>query len=236
LCFRADAIIKIDSMRLFTNIVFLLLTISFQSFAQTKDEQDVAYTKTITQRAEKIVEPLGIANQEVAVKVRDIIVQQYRSLNEIHTTKDNKLKSAKELKTSNKELAEEMSKNAENKANAGLYNLHFDYLSKLMFYLDEAQVEKVKDGMTYGVLPITYKGYCDMVLGLTDEQKRQVKVWLIEAREHAMDAGTSDEKHKWFGKYKGRINNYLSASGYDMKKEGEEWQKRIKESENKTSK
>jgi hypothetical protein len=43
-----------------------------------------------------------------------------------------------------------------------------------------------------------------------------------------MDAGSSDEKHKWFGKYKGRINNYLSAAGYDMKKEGEEWQKRIK--------
>ena len=31
-----------------------------------------------------------------------------------------------------------------------------------------------------------------------------------------------------FGKYKGRINNYLSAQGYDLKKEGIEWQKRIK--------
>jgi hypothetical protein len=156
-------------------------------------------------------------------------VQQYRSLNEIHTAKDNKLKSAKELKETNKEQAEELAKNAENESAAGLYKLHFDYLSKLMLHLSETQVEQVKDGMTYGVLPITYKGYCDMVLGLTDEQKRQIKVWLIEAREHAMDAGTSDEKHKWFGKYKGRINNYLSAAGYDMKKEGEEWQKRIKE-------
>ena len=26
------------------------------------------------------------------------------------------------------------------------------------------------------------------------------------------------EKHGWFGKYKGRINNYLSKAGYDMKK------------------
>jgi hypothetical protein len=41
-----------------------------------------------------------------------------------------------------------------------------------------------------------------------------------------MDGGTSQEKHAWFGKYKGRINNYLSAQGYDMKKAGEEWQKR----------
>jgi hypothetical protein len=216
-------------MRLFKLILFLFLLLTLQSFVQTKEEQEAAYTKTITERAEKIVAPLGISNSEVATKVRDIIVQQYRSLNEIHTAKDNKLKSAKELKETNKEQAEELAKNAENESAAGLYKLHFDYLSKLMLHLSETQVEQVKDGMTYGVLPITYKGYCDMVLGLTDEQKRQIKVWLIEAREHAMDAGTSDEKHKWFGKYKGRINNYLSAAGYDMKKEGEEWQKRIKE-------
>lgn len=221
-------------MRLFKLIFFLFLLLTLQSIAQTKEEQEAAYTKTITERAEKIIVPLGISNPEVATKVRDIMVQQYRSLNDIHTAKDNKLKSAKELKETNKEQAEELAKNAENEAAAGLYKLHFDYLSKLMLHLSETQVEQVKDGMTYGVLPITYKGYCDMVLGLTDEQKRQIKVWLIEAREHAMDAGTSDEKHKWFGKYKGRINNYLSAAGYDMKKEGEEWQKRIKAAKEKT--
>ena len=33
-----------------------------------------------------------------------------------------------------------------------------------------------------------------------------------------MDGSTSDEKHAVFGKYKGRINNYLSKAGYDAKK------------------
>jgi hypothetical protein len=42
--------------------------------------------------------------------------------------------------------------------------------------------------------------------------------WLVEAREIAMDCGSSEEKHYWFGKYKGKINNYLSAEGYDLKK------------------
>jgi len=32
-----------------------------------------------------------------------------------------------------------------------------------------------------------------------------------------MDGGSSEEKHAEFGKYKGRINNYLSKAGYDMK-------------------
>jgi hypothetical protein len=151
-----------------------------------------------------------------------------RSLNEIYTVRDNKLKEAKALKATNKQLAEEQNKNAENEVLARLYILHGDYISKLLMYLNPEQLDQVKDGMTYGVLPITYKGYCDMVMCLTDEQKLQIKVWLTEAREHSMDAGSSDEKHKWFGKYKGRINNYLSAAGFDMKKEGEEWQKRIK--------
>ena len=53
-------------------------------------------------------------------------------------------------------------------------------------------------------------------------------IWLTEARERAIDAESSDKKHAWFGKYKGRINNYLSAAGYDLKKEGIEWEKRRK--------
>jgi len=52
---------------------------------------------------------------------------------------------------------------------------------------------------------------------------------LIEARELAIDAESSKAKHGWFDKYKGRINNYLSAQGYDLKKENEEWQKRNKD-------
>lgn len=82
--------------------------------------------------------------------------------------------------------------------------------------------------MTYNVLPITYTAYQDMLPGLTEAQKTQILAWLTEAREHAMDAESSKKKHEWFGKYKGRINNYLSAAGVDMKKAGEEWQARIK--------
>src|SRR5438132_546800 len=65
-------------------------------------------------------------------------------------------------------------------------------------------------------------------LEIKDTKKKKIYDWLVEAREHAMDAESSDKKHAWFGKYKGRINNYLSAAGYDMNKEGKEWQARIK--------
>jgi hypothetical protein len=47
-----------------------------------------------------------------------------------------------------------------------------------------------------------------------------------------MDAESSEKKHAWFGKYKGKINNYLSAEGYDMKKEGIAWKERIAAQQN----
>jgi Spy/CpxP family protein refolding chaperone len=83
--------------------------------------------------------------------------------------------------------------------------------------------------MTYDVLHVTYTAYQDMLPNLTDAQKKQILDWLTEAREHAMDAESSDKKHAWFGKYKGRINNYLAAAGIDMKKAEKEWQERIKQ-------
>ncbi|RYY10243.1 MAG: DUF3826 domain-containing protein [Cytophagaceae bacterium] len=86
---------------------------------------------------------------------------------------------------------------------------------------------QVKDGMTYRVLPITMTAYEDMLPTLTAAQTTQMQAWLTEAREHAMDAGTSQEKHAWFGKYKGRINNYLSAAGIDMNQAGKDWQARL---------
>jgi hypothetical protein len=78
-------------------------------------------------------------------------------------------------------------------------------------------VDQVKNGMTYGVVPITFKRYCELLPDLTVEQRAVLLAHLLEAREYAMDAGSSDEKHAWFGKYKGRINNFISAAGYNMK-------------------
>ena len=73
---------------------------------------------------------------------------------------------------------------------------------------------------------VTYNAYVDMIPSLKNEEKDQIMTWLVEAREYAMDAESSDKKHWWFGKYKGRINNYLSAQGYDINEERKEWEKR----------
>jgi hypothetical protein len=191
-----------------------------------KETKEEAYTRTINARSEKIVTTLNLADQAKAARVKSIIANQYRSLNDIYTARDEQLKTIKVTYAAAKDTLTAKTQALSEAVEKKLAVLHTAYLKQLGADLAGEQVTKVKDGMTYGVLPITYNGYLDMIQTLTEEQKKQIMTWLVEAREHAMDAESSEKKHWWFGKYKGRINNYLSSAGYDLKKEGEAWEKR----------
>jgi hypothetical protein len=169
------------------------------------------------QRAEKIVTGLNLTDAGKAARVRDIIARQYADLGAIHSVRDAALKAAKAQAATDKPGAEAASKQARATAETAQVTLHREFLTRLAAELSPAQIDQVKDGLTYGVLPLTFRVYQEMLPTLTAEQKAQILAWLTEARELAMDGSTSEEKHGVFGKYKGRINNYLAKAGYDMK-------------------
>lgn len=199
-----------------------------QAAAQTPapaETKEAAYTRTITERAAKIVAKLDGLKAKDSVQVRDLIAEQYRQLNDIHEARKTRLAALKAQPPTDATKAE--AAKVETETTAALDKLHPQYLKKLSRRLTPAQINQVKDGMTYGVLPLTMHAYDDMLPNLTAAQKTQMLAWLTEAREHAMDAGTSEQKHAWFGKYKGKINNYLSAAGIDMNQAGKDWQARI---------
>lgn len=179
------------------------------------NEQERAYTEAIVKRAEAIISTLDLDDAAKASRVRDLIVQQYRSLREIHDARDSKVAEAKDSPERN--LAAAWIKVAQDEAALKLVALHRQFVARLTSELTLEQVEKVKDVMTYGVVPNTYRRYLELLPTLSEDQKRTILANLVEAREYAMDAGSSEEKHAIFGKYKGRINNYLSAAGYDLK-------------------
>ncbi len=184
---------------------------------QADEPVDPAYLKVVTERAAKIVGSLGIDDTTKAQRVTDIIARQYVDLSRIHDTRDAAIKAAHDQAGDDKSRADAAITVAQNDADAAIYKLHAAYLAKLSVELTPEQVDGVKDGMTYGAANGTYDVYMRMCPDLSEEQKRQIKAWLIEARELAMDQGSSNEKHAVFGKYKGKINNYLSAAGYDLK-------------------
>jgi len=209
-------------------IVFVIASFPAVHAQTTAAQPSDDYKKAITDRSAKIVNVLNLTDAVKYAKVQETVMNQYFGLNKIHD--DNKAAVAAIQKQGlSKEDTEKAIKELTNKKSASLTQLHNEFIAHLKEQLTEDQIDQVKDGMTYRVFPITYAAYQDMIPALTITQKDQIYSWLKEARELAMDEGSSDDKHKVFGKYKGRINNFLSAAGYDMKKEGEEWQKRIKE-------
>jgi len=216
-------------MKLSILALLLMLSGAATTFAQEiTAEKKARYVKTITERADKIVVNLGVSDQKKSEKVRDLIRDQYSNLNDIYAIRDLKIKEIKAKNESNKAERDSALAQEDREVTKALNKLHKKYINKLAVHLTNEQIDLVKNGMTYNVLPLTYKAYQEQILTLTEEQKKQILLWLTEAREHAMDAESSDKKHAWFGKYKGRINNYLSAAGYDLKQEGIEWEKRRK--------
>lgn len=215
---------KIRFRSLFLLFVFCL---SHYVYGQQAD-----YVQVITKRSEKIVEGLGITDSVKFYQIRSIITDQYKNINNHHEARGKKQKILKEQYKSDKQQLEEKLAKLEKSESKKLNKIHYSYLSKLSKKLTTKQVDQVKDGMTYGVLPLTYKAYQEMLPELKAEQKKQILIYLTEARELAMDAESSKSKHAIFGKYKGKINNYLSGQGVDMKKAGEDWQKRIKNNSN----
>lgn len=205
-----------------------------QTTGQTPADKEAQYTKTITDRSDKIVAKLGITDEAKYKRVLGIIVNQYRNINDVHDAHKAQVADIKKQNTDDKAAATAKIKIADDELDTKMAKLHNEYLARLGAELNAEQIDKVKDEMTYNILSVTYKAYLDEIPTLTETQKTQIKTWLIEAREKAIDGESSNAKHAVFGKYKGRINNYLSTQGYDLKKENEEWQKRINEAKQKT--
>lgn len=212
------------------NISFLALVFAFSAL-NAQQHLDPEYIKVTNERAAKIVAKLDLKDAKKETSVSNIVAQQFRDLSEIQDGRDAEIKKVKEDTGLAKEKQNEKVDKLKSKADESIEKLHKSYLKKLGKELSEDKITEVKDGMTYGVLPITVAGYNDMLPNLTTEQKDYIYKALVEAREHAMDGGSSKEKHGWFGKYKGRINNYLSKQGYDLNKESTDWHKRLEERE-----
>lgn len=205
-----------------------LLTLSLLAQeTPSASDKEAAYTKTVTARAEKIVTSLDLADAAKRAAVTELVADQYKALNAVYSARDEQLKKAKES-ISEKEALSAKLKAIDETTAAQTHRLHTDFLETLSKHLSEEQITKIKDGLTYNVLNVTYTAMLDMIPSLKPAEKEQIMTWLVEAREQAMDAESSEKKHWWFGKYKGRINNYLAAQGYDLQKERAAWELRIK--------
>jgi hypothetical protein len=187
---------------------------SDQTESDVLASEETKYRHVITERARRIVDALHLTDEAQHDRVVTLVARQYRSLRDIHDRRDQAIEL---LSDGPAAVAEPQIEKQRLEAERAVLGAHRKFVARLAAELPPESVEQIKDGMTYGVAQITYQAYLSLLPNLSEEDKREIKACLLEAREYAMDGGSSDEKHAWFGKYKGRINNYLSAKGYDLK-------------------
>jgi hypothetical protein len=167
----------------------------------TPSPAEAKYAVAIEGRTAAILKALALDDTNQAVQVHDLIVAQYRALNAWHGENDAKLKATKS------------DTNAVAQIHASVKLLHEKFLAALAEHLSPAQIEAVKDKLTYGKVQFTFAGYVSQYPDLTDANKAEILRLLKEAREDAMDGGSAEEKTAVFQRYKGKINNYLSHQG-----------------------
>ncbi len=173
-------------------------------------EDQAAYEKVIAGRAEKILATLAIDADATREVVRTALLDFSRRVNGWHEANGGKRKALRQV-------AGEDAKEALATLEAELAEMRSAFTDRLAGVLPAAEVAKVKDGLTYGVVQVTERAYGELLPDLTAAQRERIHEWLVEARELAISEGSSEAKHGVFGKYKGRINNYLSQAGYDLK-------------------
>jgi len=180
----------------------------------TAADKEAAYTLSIQSRTQGIVSQLELNDAAKSNKVTDIILAQYRALRARDEAIAAKLKA--------------QGKDATGPDRAALFRtesktLHDKFLADLAAELSPEQVEKVKDGMTYNKVKVTYDAYGAIIPGLTDSDKAKITELLKQAREEAIDGGSAKEKSDIFQKFKDQINEYLNAHGHDVAKAYEDW-------------
>jgi len=210
-------------------VCFMALGVFSLMAQKARTAEEKQYLDVLKNRSEKILDQyVELPEGETREKVLDLMVKQYWNLNKVHDNRDNKIKELTESGMPADILKEKKNKLAK-KADRKLLKLQKKYLRNLSKLLDQQQIDGIKEGMTLGAMTHNYRGFTEMIPTLTPEEKEHIKTQLLEARDKAMNMGSSEDKQAVFRDYKGKINNYLSEErGYDLKKEGEQWQERIK--------
>lgn len=189
--------------------------------AAAEPDDAAAYERVIAVRADKVVALLDTASADARDRVRTVLLDFFRSVNAWH---EENAARRRELRSAEDAAAREELAGLEGE----LATLRAEFVTELAANLSPAEIDRVKDGLTYDVLHVTERAYAEMIPTLTADERARIHAWLVEARDLAISEGSSEAKHAVFGKFKGRINNELSQRGYDLKAEERGWQARRK--------
>ena len=201
-----------------TRLLFVsLLALNALGLARAQDNASTAepesahtvFERRIAERATKALERLQLSDDAVTAKAQKAITQFYRGLNAAHTDRDQHLALLSTIDPGN---LHRILHRAEKRAQA----VYGELIGSLVPLLNDAQIEAVKDGMTFDMVPLSMATFERMFPRLDERQKAQVRAWLVESREISLVAGSAERKLDIFRINKMRTHAYLAAQGFDV--------------------
>jgi hypothetical protein len=195
---------------LFAVVTVMGLTVvaSAQQEPALPQDEEAEYRQVIDRRATGIVEGLDLDDPAREQKVHAILVGYYPKLREYHEEKGPKVRELEQearraTEAGNESAAESAQMQVESLQQAR-QELRDEFVGQLKEVLSEEEINRVKDGMTYGL--VQHRMEALSRIDLSEEQKKQVEEILVAAREEAFDEAGSREKHAAFRRAMGRIS------------------------------
>lgn len=159
--------------------------------------EDPAIVAVAERRSSGMVEALKLEDADKSARIKQHVVNFIITLKNIHEGKDAPTGDAKQAELE--------------KARDALYGgLDAEQLT-------EAQKLVIKNGLSANHYRINYDAFLNLVPTLTDEEKQYIHEQLAEVCERAILLNSGEAKGELFKNRRGRINNYLSERGYDLK-------------------
>lgn len=185
------------------------LALSPSVFAQQAESPEAQFERRIAGRAEKMLEKLKLPDPALAEKVRPAVLRFYRDLHAAHEQRDVQLRSLAAVEPESVHRVQF----AADKRSQEVYGQLIGALAPL---LADAQIDGVKDWMTFDMVPLSVAEYDRMFPTMTARQKAQIRFWLEDSREASVIAGSAEAKLDVFRVNKMRMHTYLAAQGFDV--------------------
>lgn len=183
------------------------LALPAADLAEPVPAEDPAFAPVAKQRTEGIMKELEFGDADRVARVRRLVrnfMVDTKNINEGSKVPDDRKRSRLE------------------QARATLY-AGFDAEK-----LDDAQRLAIKNGLSANHYRINYDAFLNLVPDLTEEQKQYIHEQLADVCDEAILLNSGSAKGELFIDRRGRINNYLSKEGYDLKALSKERNERMK--------
>lgn len=176
--------------------------------AQSENASEV-FERRIGGRADKILERLALSDAARAEHVRAVVLKFYRELHAAHASRDEQLAA---VTAGEAHAIGRIYFHADKQS----HHVYGEFVGTLARELNQSQIDAIKDWMTFDLLRLSVEEYDRMFPRLSEPQREQLRLWLVESREAAIIAGSAETKLDVFRVNKLRMHAYLVAQGFDV--------------------